>query len=144
MVKNCPVCNHTGELTWRDGKYHCAMCDHEVPESAPQILPRQNATADHAICPICKNKENNLFDGAKYRCALCGTSFDLHQEVKTSPYAQYSGINEKLSQRVQELKKQKDRNLLLGIVFVVLFWPVSIYFFYKFYQAGKELKALGY
>ena len=140
MVKTCSVCNHTGELTWRDGKYYCAMCGSEVSETAPTVQPQQNLTVSDVTCPICKNGENNIFDGKKYRCALCGTSFDRPREEYTPTSFTYTGN----TQRVQELKKQRDKNLILGLVFVFLFWPVSIYFFYKFYKIGNELKALGH
>lgn len=140
MVKTCSVCNHTGELTWRDGKYYCAMCGSEVSETAPTVQPQQNLTVSDVTCPICKNKDNNIFDGKKYRCALCGTSFDRPREEYTPTSFTYTGN----TQRVQELKKQRDKNLILGLVFVFLFWPVSIYFFYKFYKIGNELKALGH
>lgn len=140
MVKTCSVCNHTGELTWRDGKYYCAMCGSEVSETAPTAQPQQNLTVSDVTCPICKNGENNIFDGKKYRCALCGTSFDRPREEYTPTSFTYTGN----TQRVQELKKQRDKNLILGLVFVFLFWPVSIYFFYKFYKIGNELKALGH
>ena len=140
MVKTCSVCNHTGELTWRDGKYYCAMCGSEVSETAPTVQPQQNLTVSDVTCPICKNKDNNIFDGKKYRCALCGTSFDRPREEYTPTSFTYTGN----TQRVQELKKQRDKNLSLGLVFVFLFWPVSIYFFYKFYKIGNELKALGH
>lgn len=144
MIKKCSVCGHTGELTWRDGKYHCAVCDSEVSEKEPQVQLRNDAATYNAVCPICKNKENNLFDGSKYRCALCGTPFDLPKVVQTQSYKQFSYVNDNDAQKVKELKKQKNRNLVLGILFIWLFWPVSIYFFYKFNQIGKELKALGY
>lgn len=144
MIKKCPVCGHTGELTWRDGKYHCAVCDSEVSETEPQVQPINNTTVNNVTCPVCKNKENNQFDGSKYRCALCGTPFVPQQVPQTQSYAQFSHVNTQNAQRVQELQKQKTRNLVLGILFIWLFWPASIYFFYKFNQIGKELKALGY
>ena len=73
------------------------------------------------------------------------TQQTLAQQVQqTQSYTQFSNVNTQNTQRVQELQKQKNRNLILGIVFIWLFWPASIYFFYKFSQIGKELKALGY
>lgn len=140
MVKTCSVCNHTGELTWRDGKYYCAMCGSEVAETAPQVKDQQNLAATDVTCPICKNKDNNLFDGSKYRCALCGTSFDRPSQA----YTPASFTNTGNTQRVQELTQKKDKYLILGIVFLFLFWPVGAYFFYKFYKTGNELKALGH
>lgn len=92
MIKECPICHHIGELTWRDGKYHCDECDSEVSESVPLILPQQDTVVNNVLCPICKNGENNLFDGKKYRCALCGTPFEWPKEVQAPSYAQDTGI----------------------------------------------------
>ena len=144
MIRTCPACNHTGELTWRDGKYHCAMCDHEVSEKEPVVQPRYNTTNYDAVCPICKNRENNVYDGGKYRCALCGTSFIPSQENTVPSYAQFSGIGTNRAQQIESLKKIRNRNLVVGVIVVFLFWPVSIYFFYKAYKTGKELKAIQY
>ena len=37
MNKICPICGHSGEVTWRDGKYYCAMCGHEIDETTPNV-----------------------------------------------------------------------------------------------------------
>lgn len=162
MIKRCGICSHVGELTWRDGKYYCAMCGSEIAETEPvtqtqyQAQPRSVVTTSNVMCPICRNKDNNLFDGMKYRCALCGTSFDLQQtpppqqqyqyqqQGYQQPYnngAPYYNVN---SQRYAALKKDKDKKVTLGIVFIFLFWPASIYFFYKAYQLNEEMKMLRY
>ena len=154
MIKKCNICGHTGELTWRDGKYYCAMCGSEIAETDPvvhtqPVTPVQHTTvATNVTCPICKNKENNWFDGSHYHCALCGTSFDLQQATQVQQFQQYQQYNAAPNylhtQRVKELKTQKDRNTTLGIVFIILFWPAAIYFFYKAHKANKELTALGW
>jgi len=38
----------------------------------------------------------------------------------------------------RELLKKKDADLILGIVFLICFWPVSIYFFIKVYKKIKD------
>lgn len=143
MIKTCHTCHHTGELTWRDGKYYCAMCGTEISETEPQVQPQRTAVVNNATCPICKNRDNNIFDGTKYRCSLCGTPFDLQQPVQTPNYNQYN-TNYGYSNRAKELKKEKDKNVGLGILFVFLFWPVAVYFFYKAYKLHNEIKELGY
>ena len=155
MIKKCKICGHEGELTWRNGKYYCAMCSSEVAETDPVVQPQVQAqppvqaqptmTAANVICPICKNKENNLFDGSRYHCSLCRTTFDLQQATQAQQYGQYNGAPNYLhAQKIEELKKQKKNNIVTGIVFVFLFWPASIYFFYKAYQANKQLQTMGY
>lgn len=157
MIKACPICGHTGELTWRDGKYYCAMCGTMIPETDPVVQPQApvqqpqvqqyrsgTSTVNNVTCPICKNQANNLFDGVKYRCSLCGTQFDRQPEYQESQYNQYNSYGNPNSYRVQELKKQKDKYLGLGVLFLFIFWPVGAYFFYKMYQTNNELKSLGY
>ena len=143
MIKKCSACGHMGELTWRDGEYHCAMCDNVVTEDQPQTQHFYDTRIDNPVCPVCKNKEDNQFDGSQYRCALCGTPFVPQQVQQAQPYVQFSDVHTQNMQRVEELKKEKNRNLIWGIVFIWLFWPVSIYFFYKFSKIRNELKALG-
>ena len=149
MIKKCRICSHTGELTWRDGKYYCAMCGTEIAETEPVVQPQAPVqqprtsvvTVNNAICPICKNQSENLFDGNKYRCSLCGTTFEKEPEYQAPQYNNNS-YNYQNSYRVQELKKEKDKYLGLGILFLFLFWPVGAYFFYKMYQTNNELKEL--
>lgn len=45
-------------------------------------------------------------------------------------------------EKEKELKKKRTTNIIWGIVFIYLFWPVSIYFFYKAYKINKEIKDL--
>lgn len=151
MVKKCNICSYVGELTWRDGKYYCAMCGSEIAETdpvvqaQPQVQTRSTVVVNNVNCPICKNAANNQFDGEHYRCSLCGTTFDLQQAAQSQQYGQFTGETyHSRSGKIEELKKQKDRNIVIGVVCVFLFWPASIYFFYKAYQTNKELKAMGY
>lgn len=46
------------------------------------------------------------------------------------------------SDRKTELLEQKKHNQILGIVFLFVFWPVGIYFFYKASQISKEIDSL--
>lgn len=142
MIKTCHTCQHTGELTWRDGKYYCAMCGSEISEKQPEAQPQRAATVNNVSCPICKNRENNLFDGTKYRCSLCGTPFDWRPEEPVFTNRQQSSGS--TFAYAQTLKEKKKKHLTWGIVCVFFFWPASIYFFYKAYQLNKELEILGY
>ena len=143
MTKTCPSCSYTGELTWRDGKYHCAMCDREISEDSPVVQKYQESVVQDVTCPICKNSENNLFNGARYRCALCGTSFDEpYEEEYNSYYQPYSGTNASRMQRIEALREEKRKYLRLGVIFIFFFYPAAIYFFYKLYKVNKELKTL--
>lgn len=151
MIKNCRVCGHTGELTWRDGKYYCAMCGSEIAEYEPnvkvqvQTQPEYNTVVQNVECPICKNQNGNTFDGEKYRCALCGTAFQLGKETHPVSHMHNGGAKPaQYSNHAGKLKKDKDLHIGLGILFVFVFWPVSIYFFYKAYKFSQELKDLGY
>lgn len=151
MIKKCNICGHVGELTWRDGKYYCTMCCSEVAEDEPQYTaPAQTSVpAYNVVCPICKNDQNNMPSGSQYRCALCGTIFDAGQEYEyiqpATNAASYgnTGYNNK-AQLLQELHKQKDKKTLYGIICLFLFWPASIYFFYKANQINKQINQLQY
>ncbi len=46
------------------------------------------------------------------------------------------------SVRKEELLKEKKKNTTLGIVFLFIFWPLAVYFFYKASQIGKEIDLL--
>ena len=150
MIKKCHICAHVGELTWRDGKYYCAMCGSEIAETEPQYQAvaevQPEAPAVNAVCPICKNNEGNQFVGTQYRCKLCGTMFDLGdeyyipQQAPATPSYGY-GYNYNNSAHIQELQKQKDRKIVTGIVFLFLFWPASVYFFYKAHKINQEIKS---
>ena len=144
MIMKCHICAHTGEPVWRDEKRYCAVCGSELKDEAPAYDLTESVADVDAICPICRNDENNRQEGDKYRCSLCGTLFDLDEEYyipqeETPAYTYNSGSNAK-----QELQKQKSRNTTIGVVCLFLFWPASIYFFYKAYKANQQLKGYGY
>ena len=40
----------------------------------------------------------------------------------------------------KELKKKRNNNIILGIVFIYIFWPVSIFFFVKAHKLNKQFK----
>lgn len=148
MVKTCHICGHSGELTWRDGKYYCAMCGTHIEETQYEPQPQHTAPAPTPVydveCPICRNRSNNAYENGRYRCSLCGTRFDPNEPEQT-PIYQATGYYPKTeTYQVKELKKQKDKYVILGIVFICIFWPVGVYFLYKAYQTSKELKALGF
>jgi transcription initiation factor TFIIIB Brf1 subunit/transcription initiation factor TFIIB len=151
MVKVCGICGYKGELTWRDGKYHCAMCGSEVAETQPvaQSQPEVSQQVVNAECPICRNTANNTYQSGKYHCGMCGTWFELRQpayQPQQNTYNNYSnsnygGATYLNSVRYNELKKEKSKNFSLGILFIFLFWPVSIYFFYKYNKVKKEMQS---
>ena len=146
MVKTCPICGHTAELTWRNNEYHCAACDSVVSEQAPQATsyaePQAGTVVNNVTCPICKNRDNNRFIGAKYRCSLCGTTFEK-EEYQETYYQPYSGGYAR-AQQIEELTKEKKRNTTIGIILLFVFWPVGVYFLYKAHQNEKEIKSLKY
>lgn len=137
MIQRCQFCNHTGEPIRREGRWYCAMCGGEIYPSQGQ---KQNTgIVSGAVCPICKNRQENYYDGSKYHCALCEMSFDLDQQPWLPKRETYYG-SRMANPRIEQLKKDKNRYRNLGILFIFLFWPVSIYFFYKFIQTSNELK----
>ena len=146
MIKTCGICGHIGELTWRDGNYYCAMCGSRVEETQPAAKPQSavHQQVSNAECPICKNSVNNVYQNGKYRCGMCGTWFELVQpayEPRQNTYNTYSSNTRVRGPYYDELMKTKNKNFRLGVLFVFLFWPASIYFFYKYNKAKNELKA---
>ncbi|MBE6976882.1 MAG: hypothetical protein E7439_06820 [Ruminococcaceae bacterium] len=137
MIQRCQFCNHIGEPIRRQGRWYCAMCGGEICPSQSQ--GQNTGTVSGAVCPICKNRQENYYDGAKYHCALCEMSFDLNQQPWSPQYRpNYGTVG--VNPYIETLKKDKNRYRNLGILFVFLFWPVSVYFFYKFIQTSNELK----
>lgn len=59
-------------------------------------------------------------------------------QVKTPAPAHASTTDKSLIDKLLELLKKKDADLILGIVFLICFWPVSIYFFIKVYKKIKD------
>ncbi len=145
MNKTCKMCGHNGEVMWRDGKYYCRYCGSEIDVTQQDSNTNCSFSATstiNAVCPICKNANNNTFENGKYRCALCGTSFNVSQQE----YNSRSNINTQndyyISTKRAELEKEKNNKLLWGIVFIFLFWPISIYHFYKMHQISTEISKL--
>ncbi len=154
MEVKCKVCGASAEPTWRDGKYHCAYCD-SIIELTQQDFSTQASKQDtskvtgagdvkiQATCPICRNTENNVLRDGHCYCAMCGMKFDFSQPVYTPPPASSSqGSSPLYSARRDELEKEKNNRIMWGIIFIFLFWPVSVYHFYKVYQITQELSKL--
>ena len=143
MKKTCPICGFNGENMWRDGKYYCASCGSEIeatqPDAPAAAAPQFTETTINAICPVCKNASNNTFKDGKAHCSLCGTSFDLVQTTyNPTPVNNYLAN----SARIAELEKSRSKKVGWGVVWLIFFWPVSIYFFYQAYQLNEEIKRL--
>ncbi len=159
MNKKCNVCGFAGENVWRDGKYFCASCGSEIdvtqpggyPETQPPVNPNPaaNRMPVSAVCPICKNSNNNYMQNGQCHCAMCGTTF-AYQQYNSTPNPTYNsynggyngGYNPYNSERRASLEKQKNNRLVWGIIWFFLFWPVSIYHFYKLYKITQELNRL--
>ena len=142
MNKKCTICGYSGENVWRDGKYYCATCGSEIDvtqkDNNANTASSEGMTVN-AECPICKNDKNNILQDGKCRCSLCGTSFDYHQTVQSNCEPTNTFFTDA---RRAELEKQKNNKLIWGIVWLILCWPVSIYFFYKMYQLSQEISKL--
>lgn len=141
MNKQCQVCGFNGENVWRDGKYYCATCGSEIDVTQKDSNASVNTAAGvtiNAVCPVCKNDQNITVQNGQCHCPLCGTTFDFRQAAMSNEpaYNTFGGYD---STRKAELEKQKNKNLKWGIVWLILFWPVSIYFFYKMYQISQEI-----
>ena len=147
MSMTCKVCGHTAPALEKDGKQVCAACgcEFEAAAAEPKAADQnKGATVNHLECPICKNKSNNVVKDGVAHCSLCGTEFDPKASagVGTSSYAASGKTGAKSSAKREALEKDKNKNIIIGVVFVICFWPVSIYFFYKAYQISKELEKL--
>lgn len=150
MMKTCGTCHHTGEPTWRDGTYYCAMCgaviDMTTPSPAQPPVSTAAApvgTAIVATCPICRNSSGNTLVGGRCRCALCGTTFDYAAPVM-QPQMNYQanvGYGQQNAYRAQ-LEKQKKHHLGWGIFWFFVFWPIAVYQFYKMWQVSEEIRRL--
>ena len=64
---------------------------------------------------------------------------DLDDLDTYTPAKQYAS---KPSGTKEELQKQKDKKILWGIIFLILFWPIGVYNLYKAYQISKEIERL--
>ena len=70
------------------------------------------------------------------------TISDIVAQAKENAKASKANTNNKPNDVTSndDLKKQLKRNVILGGVFVIVFWPVSIYFFSKAYKLNKNIK----
>lgn len=163
MKASCKICGYTGESTWRNGRFYCAACGSEVSSTPEEAKPVEAVVSApvQVKCPICENEKGNTLRDGKYRCALCGTLFDLPQKPQSRPAFSsayedddfgYSldrqpdwlwemDQEEKKANR-KELEKEQNKKIIWGIVWLFLFWPVSIYFFYKAFKISREVSRL--
>lgn len=158
MIVRCEKCGCTREPTWRDGKYYCVICGEQINEkamrpgdvendegaSSPQIGAAVKATQIKVVCPICRNAENNTLENGHCRCSLCASVFDLPQSQQTASgerivYVPTPAAN---SAQREDLEKKRSNALVWAIVWLILFWPVSIYFFVKYANISKEISNL--
>ena len=70
-----------------------------------------------------------------------GSEFTPQMQA-TAPMASNANNDHFNIKRKADLEKEKSKRGMWGIVFLFLFWPVSVYHFYKWYQADQELKKL--
>jgi uncharacterized Zn finger protein (UPF0148 family) len=150
MNKVCRNCGHSGENVWRNGTYHCAMCDAEIDMTAPDAYDKYE-TVDarqsggniylNAVCPICKNEKGNYMNSGKGYCALCGSEIPINRSndgynnnySNNNSRPANSGSRGAKSSWDEEREKEKKNSLVLGIVFLFVFWPVGIYFLWKYF-----------
>ncbi len=87
--------------------------------------------------------DKDIFKNQNYIAAIANAA-----EGQRAVYAAEAGTIASLQSRIkaqldsEALEKDKNKNIIIGVVFVICFWPVSIYFFYKAYQISKELEKL--
>lgn len=167
MKMKCITCGYEGEPTWRDQKYYCPFCNMEIPESQLTVEKEPDKTYTEkvsapivkATCPICRNSDGNTLEDGECKCSLCGTVFDIEaagadpgyssasgsfqSTAGDSPEARYfkqaTAMSGSSSNRRNALEEEKGKRLLWGCIFLVVFWPIAIYHFYKLYQITKEL-----
>lgn len=140
MQKICKICGHNGENVWKDGRYYCASCGSEIDITQQDSNTNCDSTETviDAVCPVCKNDNNNTLRNGKCHCALCGILFDVNQQINNPQHI----IGAYKTTRRAELEKQKNNRMVWGIVWLFLFWPISIYHFYKMYQISQEISNL--
>ncbi len=112
------------------------------PPSYSRPTPPPPPPVINVTCPICKNTVNNTLVNGKCRCGRCGSNFDFNQPVYISNPDTGSKHTDYTSKKRANLEKEKNNKLVLGIVFLFVFWPVAIYFFYKTYQISQEISKL--
>ncbi|MBE6632267.1 MAG: hypothetical protein E7623_06150 [Ruminococcaceae bacterium] len=163
MSKECKICGYSGPTVMRNGKCCCGACGTEVPvepqvnfnssfsssntfsgggfsSGAPQT-PQANDVPINATCPICKNSNGNTLKDGKAHCSLCGSSFDFAQPV-FDPMGSYSSSPNFNAKKIEELEREKSNKITWGIIFIILFWPIGVYNFYKAYKISQEIENL--
>lgn len=148
MIKTCTTCGHVGEPTWRDGVYHCPMCDTVIDMTTPSpaqntYTPGANGTPIAAACPVCRNNAGNTLVNGRCVCSMCGTTFDYAASAPTPSYPQppYSGGYNYAAYR-DALLRQRNHNRNWGIFWLIMCWPVSIFFFVKMSSISAEINRL--
>ena len=141
MNKTCSICGNVGEPEIKDGKYICKSCGctiGAVPEEEKTEAPKSNAgvTVNTLECPICKNKSGNTVKDGKAKCSLCGTEFDPTAKSAGGTGGNTASVGSAGGD--DEFTKEKNKNIIIGVVLLFLFWPASIYFFYKAYKMGDN------
>lgn len=72
-----------------------------------------------------------------------GSKSDYEQPKTT--YSGYKSTNSKSTSsfdRKAQLLEEKKNNQILGVIFLFVFWPAAIYFFYKASQIDKQINSL--
>ena len=145
MNKKCEICGNVADPVLKNGEFCCSYCGNEVDVTRQDNHTDREACTEvviNVVCPICKNANNNTLRNGKCRCVLCGTLFDFNQQT-SNPQTNITVSNGNyIAARRAELEKQKNNKLIWGIVWLFLFWPVSIYHFCKMYQISQEISKL--
>ena len=145
MNKTCSICGNVGEPEIKDGKYICKTCGCTIgavpaeEKKAEAPVSKASVTVNSVECPICKNKNGNTVKDGKCKCALCGTEFDPQANDKGTAATAGNAAKDAAAGTKEELEKERNKNIIIGAVFLLFFWPVSVYFFYKAYQISKNL-----
>ena len=142
MNMTCNICGNVGEAEIKNGKYVCKTCgcvigDAPAPESTKAAPAPDGVTVDTIECPICKNKNGNTVKDGKCKCALCGTEFKPQTNDKSTTSSSGAANSGAKANGDDEFTKEKNKNIIIGVVLLFLFWPASIYFFYKAYKMSK-------
>ena len=105
-------------------EYKCNVC-------GSPIQADNNATA--VTCTYC---------GAQQQINRCNPWESDANTTETENITIHEIIKQGESPKIKDLQKQSNENLLFAIISFFVFWPVSIYFFYKMYQINEEIKKL--
>lgn len=142
MDEQCKIYGCNGENVCREERYYCATCESEIDVVQKDNMTNIDASAEitaDTVCPLCnKIMLNNAFQNGKYHCSLCGTEFDFDQNI-IQPNSALSKADHAVT-RLAELEKQRNNKMVWGFVWLVLCWPVSIYFFTKHIRFRKKFQ----